>query len=145
MPRGAPFCFPAAGRRMTHRNECYDCGLTYGGAGWIEAVVPNDIWARISPTGDEGGLLCINCIASRCASLGLEGVPVMLAAGPLRFVEYRTCEMEAEKNAVELPSQFDRTTAHILEIARRVQSEVRPEHFDIVFTAIVNALYRPEK
>lgn len=62
---------------------CYDCGLPYEGGHWVESVVPNDVWREISPTGNEGGILCINCIASRLYEIGLSDVPVKLTAGPL--------------------------------------------------------------
>jgi hypothetical protein len=62
---------------------CYQCLLRYGGGHWIEAVVANDVWERISPTGNEGGILCINCMADRLQRLGLHDVPVKLTAGPL--------------------------------------------------------------
>lgn len=57
---------------------CHDCGLAYGDVGWIECVVPNDVWRQIGPTGDEGGILCITCIARRAKRHGLKDVPVML-------------------------------------------------------------------
>jgi hypothetical protein len=62
---------------------CYDCGLPYASAHWIEAVVPHDIWNKyLSPTGGDGGILCINCMAKRAVDAGLSDVPVKLAAGP---------------------------------------------------------------
>lgn len=62
---------------------CYDCGLPYGGPHWVEAVVPHDIWNNhLSPTGNEGGILCINCMAARASAKGLSNVPVLLTAGP---------------------------------------------------------------
>ena len=57
---------------------CFDCGLAYGSEGWIECVVPNDVWLKIGPHGHEGGILCITCIARRLKRLGMERVPVML-------------------------------------------------------------------
>lgn len=65
---------------------CYDCGLRYGGPGWMDAVVANDMWAKISPTGDEGGILCISCMARRCEALGLESVPCKITSGPLHSI-----------------------------------------------------------
>jgi len=56
--------------------ECYDCGLPYGGLGWIEAIIPDNAWDFISPTEDSGGLLCINCISKRLAEKGLSRIPV---------------------------------------------------------------------
>lgn len=58
---------------------CYDCGFVYGAPGWIEAVVPNDVWELISPNENQGaGILCINCISVRCSEAGLKNVPVKL-------------------------------------------------------------------
>ena len=45
---------------------CMDCGRKYGDEyGFPDLVIPNDVWNRISPTGDEGGLLCPSCICRR--------------------------------------------------------------------------------
>lgn len=57
--------------------SCYDCRLSYSSDGWIEAVVPNDVWAIIAPTDHGGGVLCINCISRRCTEAGLWNVPVV--------------------------------------------------------------------
>lgn len=57
---------------------CYDCGLRYGDDGWIECMVPNDVWLKIGHTGDLSGILCITCIARRAKRLGLTRISVML-------------------------------------------------------------------
>ena len=67
------------GRAMA---ECYDCKLEYGSSAWCDVVVRDEIWQQISPTGDEGGLLCFNCMVRRLAALGLENVPFKIASGP---------------------------------------------------------------
>lgn len=66
--------------------ECYDCGRKYGGLGWIDAIIPDEVWEIITPVPNiEGaGLLCINCIAKRCAQHNLHDVPVKLTSGPLK-------------------------------------------------------------
>ena len=62
---------------------CHDCGLIYGSDGWIDAVVPDEIWKIINPSDDiGGGTLCINCMARRCVEAGLYEVPVKLTSGP---------------------------------------------------------------
>ena len=67
--------------------SCSDCGLPYGDPAWVEAIVPHDIWnEHLSPAGNEGGILCINCMAKRAIAAGLSSVPVVLAAGPFRAV-----------------------------------------------------------
>lgn len=59
---------------------CYDCGLEYGGIGWIEAIIPDKVWNMIRPEGscEDGGILCINCISRRLARKGLKNIPVWL-------------------------------------------------------------------
>lgn len=59
---------------------CYDCGLDYGGDGWIEALIPDYIWYLIRPKGakGKGGLLCISCICKRIRKLGLDKVPCFI-------------------------------------------------------------------
>jgi len=70
------------GRRIM---TCYDCGLKYGGDAWIEAIIPDKIWDEISPTGDQGGILCISCIARRLKQMGYRDIPVWLCGTePLR-------------------------------------------------------------
>lgn len=60
-------------------NGCYDCNLPYGEPGWIEAIVPDEVWEIINPSYHErGGILCITCIARRCEEADLEDVPVLL-------------------------------------------------------------------
>lgn len=60
--------------------RCYDCGLEYGGDGWIETIIPNFYWNLIRPEGCglECGILCISCIAQRLNKLGIKKVPVWL-------------------------------------------------------------------
>ena len=62
--------------------SCYDCGLKYGSDAWIEAIIPDKIWARIRPEKDEtsktGGILCISCIVRRLNILGYKNVPIWL-------------------------------------------------------------------
>ena len=68
---------------------CHDCGLEYGSDGWIEAIIPDEVWWVIAPDPEykRGGILCITCIARRCKEAGLEDVPVLLCGTePLRAV-----------------------------------------------------------
>lgn len=51
--------------------------------GWADLVVPDDIWALISPTAvRSAGLLCPNCMIFRCADIGLENVSAKFTSGP---------------------------------------------------------------
>lgn len=65
---------------------CADCRLPYGAAGWCDVVVENATWLRISPTGTEGGLLCLTCMAARLVALGLENVPTKITSGPFQVL-----------------------------------------------------------
>jgi len=60
--------------------NCYDCGLEYGGDGWIEAVVPDSVWEMIKPIGSSkgSGILCISCMCKRLRKLGLQKVPCFI-------------------------------------------------------------------
>lgn len=52
---------------------CDNCGHNQG----ITSVVPNDVWLQVSPTGTEGGVLCLWCMDKLAAEVGIPGpVPV---------------------------------------------------------------------
>jgi hypothetical protein len=69
---------------------CHDCGLLYSDPGWCDCHIPDDTWLRISPTGHEGGVLCISCIARRLVENGIEGVPLKVTSGPWDWTERET-------------------------------------------------------
>ncbi len=64
---------------------CYGCKLSYDSSAWADIVVPDSIWLLISPTGNEGGLLCFNCMNARLSKLELRNVPMHIASGPFAF------------------------------------------------------------
>lgn len=47
------------------KSKCFDCGWQYGAEGWVDLVLPNWAWNKISPRGNGGGILCPNCICKR--------------------------------------------------------------------------------
>ena len=74
--------------------SCYDCGLDYGGNGWIEAIIPDKVWNVISPTHDQNGILCITCIARRLNTMGYKNIPVWFrGTEPLRPI-YGNIDLE---------------------------------------------------
>lgn len=113
---------------------CDGCGLSYGSDWWIEAIVPDDIWAQISPTKDSGGLLCIGCIARRLRTLGLTDVPVMLCGTePLRAASQQEAFNRGWQAAVsrieELETEVTRLTGQredLLNVARTLASAILP-------------------
>ncbi len=51
---------------------CQDCERPYGDEhGFPDLIIPYDAWRRISPSGDDGGLLCPSCICKRLFDAGL--------------------------------------------------------------------------
>lgn len=70
---------------MSHRQGCccFDCGRRYGDEfGFPDLVIPNEDWKRISPSGDEGGLLCPSCICHRLDDAGIKTTGTF-TSGPL--------------------------------------------------------------
>ena len=63
---------------------CFDCGLLY--TEMHDLIIPLSAWKRISPTGNEGGLLCANCICGRLHEVGISNVPAAFMSGPLRTI-----------------------------------------------------------
>lgn len=66
----------------TPKARCVRCDCPYGSHGFHDLIVPDNIWKQISPTGDDGGLLCPTCIIAAMEDLGLKGIPVYFASGP---------------------------------------------------------------
>jgi len=52
--------------------SCHDCGEAYGSPRFPDLVLPHDMWAKISPSGDENGLLCPNCMCARATAADIE-------------------------------------------------------------------------
>lgn len=61
---------------------CYDCLLRYGEPGWADFVVPDDVWLRISPTGNDAGILCATCMFRRMEICGIDSIDGQFTSGP---------------------------------------------------------------
>jgi len=86
-------------------SDCYDCKRPYGSPGFPDLVIPNDAWRQISPTGDDGGLLCPSCICARLEISGLtcEGA---FMSGPIETVSRPTMyALRRAENLEELLEQ----------------------------------------
>lgn len=64
---------------------CFDCGRPYSDGGFPDLVIPNDAWRRISPTGNDGGLLCPSCICARLEKAGIRCEGAFMS-GPIESV-----------------------------------------------------------
>lgn len=78
---------PVAAPVVTGHAYCDDCGREYGNEhGFPDLIVPKDIWHRISPTGDDGGLLCPSCICKRVHDIGVTRCEAAFLSGPLESI-----------------------------------------------------------
>ncbi len=70
---------------------CDDCKRPYGDEhGFPDLIVSNDVWRRISPKKDLGGLLCPSCICKRLHDAGIIDAAGSFFSGPIRCVDYQT-------------------------------------------------------
>lgn len=96
------------------RANCYDCHRPYGDEfGFPDLIVPLDIWKSISPTGDEGGLLCPSCICQRANQAGLHNVPVEFRSGPFVRADLAVLEAEAWDRADRVYNERNRLIAYL--------------------------------
>ncbi len=65
---------------------CHDCQRPYGHEhGFPDLIIPYDAWKQISPTGDDGGLLCPSCICKRLHDRGIRCTGAFMS-GPIESV-----------------------------------------------------------
>ena len=86
-------------------SKCYDCGLYYGSKGFHDLIVSNDAWRRISPTGDNGGLLCPTCLVRALSKAGIKTEGAFMS-GPIISVSCAT--MEALRRVENLEEKIKR-------------------------------------
>lgn len=69
---------------------CHDCARPYGDEhGFPDLIIPFWAWKQISPTGDEGGLLCPSCICKRLHEKGIHCEGAFMS-GPIETVSRPT-------------------------------------------------------
>ena len=85
--------------RRAMRLQCFDCDLPYDDPGFADFVVPHDTWAKISPTGHEGGLLCAVCMCRRAEAAGLSNVPGKFTSGPFAIDRLSAAQVTEERAA----------------------------------------------
>lgn len=70
--------------------HCDDCGRPYGNEhGFPDLIIEKEAWQRISPSGDDGGLLCPSCICARLAKAGIRTTGAFMS-GPVESVDHQT-------------------------------------------------------
>lgn len=95
-PAFAKPVFPApspASERDAGKAYCDDCSREYGHEhGFPDLIIPNAVWRRISPTKDNGGLLCPSCICKRLHDIGIQDCEAAFMSGPIKTVDRTTME-----------------------------------------------------
>jgi hypothetical protein len=92
--------------RELSRAVCFDCKRPYGHEhGFPDLVIPFSAWKQISPSGDDGGLLCPSCI---CKRLDIEGIrcPGAFMSGPITSVS--SSEMSALRQLENQEARHDK-------------------------------------
>jgi DNA-directed RNA polymerase subunit RPC12/RpoP len=73
---------------MSEQVVCDDCGRPYGDQhGFPDLIITKEAWRRISPTSDDGGLLCPSCICKRLHVAGMSNVEGAFMSGPIKSVD----------------------------------------------------------
>ena len=81
---------------------CHDCNRPYGQEyGFPDLIIPFDVWKRISPSGDDGGLLCPSCICKRLHDAGIRCEGAFMS-GPIDSVSYHTMSALRRVENIEL-------------------------------------------
>jgi len=118
---------------------CYDCGLPYQDDGWIEANIPDEIWKAISPTGDDGGLLCVTCMARRLKKAGFEDVPVQFC-GAEPFEIKREKELSIMNALLFKLERIERLLLEQAEERERIRETAKRVVFSIMIPSLIAAI-----
>jgi hypothetical protein len=86
------------------KTTCEDCDREYGSGGFPDLIIPYSDWKQISPTGDDGGLLCPSCICQRLHDKGLRCEGAFMS-GPIESVPYHTMNALRRIENIELAIQ----------------------------------------
>lgn len=82
--------------------SCQDCGRPYGEEfGFPDFIIPYWAWKEISPTKDDGGLLCPSCICSRLHNKGIRCEGAFMS-GPIISVSEPTMNTIRRIENIEL-------------------------------------------
>jgi hypothetical protein len=71
------------------QSRCHDCRRPYTDGGFPDLIIPYASWKEISPTGDDGGLLCPSCICARLHAKGIRCEGAFMS-GPIESVSRPT-------------------------------------------------------
>lgn len=101
-------------------SRCYDCDKPYGDEhGFPDLVVTPEVWAKISPTGDEGGLLCPNCMCKRGFEAGIKAVAVFTSGPFASHGNIAALEAEIIRLTAQVEAERKRALEEVLQIATK--------------------------
>jgi hypothetical protein len=84
------------------QSTCHDCGRVYGDEnGFPDLIIPYWAWKRISPSGDDGGLLCPSCICKRLYDEGIRCEGAFMS-GPIMSVSTHAMHLDRRIENIEL-------------------------------------------
>lgn len=101
-PFGCVICNTGDAPKAEFSSYCQDCNRQYGDEhGFPDLIIPYWAWEKISPSGDDGGLLCPSCICKRlhAAELACEGA---FMSGPIETVSRSTMNALRRVENIEL-------------------------------------------
>jgi hypothetical protein len=128
---------------------CQECGSALG----IGFHIADDVWAKISPTGGEGGVLCPWCADKRLKALGLTDVPAVFfpAFDVLRDEpgEWERRAREAEERARELEGHLTLDSGSLAEYEESVvpalEARIKAPEADAALGALVRRVVETHK
>lgn len=89
-------------RILAGKAVCLDCLRPYGNEhGFPDLIIPFWAWQRISPTGDDGGLLCPSCICKRLHDAGIRCEGAFMS-GPIISVSHHAMDLHRRLENIEL-------------------------------------------
>lgn len=86
-------------------SRCHDCGRPYGDEhGFPDLIIPYWVWKQITPTRDDGGLLCPSCICKRLSERDIRCEGAFMS-GPIISVTEPTMNALRRVENIELAIQ----------------------------------------
>lgn len=82
-------------------SACCDCERPYEDGGFPDLIIPYWAWKRISPMGNDSGLLCPSCICKRLEDAGIRCEGAFMS-GPIISVSQPTMSALRKIENIEL-------------------------------------------
>ena len=107
------------------KGACLDCKRRYGDEyGFPDMLVADEVWEKINPGSNGGGLLCPSCINARAHRVGIENAGMAFMSGPFsglnrieeleQFVMAALYTLTAANRSLSGPNATEREAANLL-------------------------------